>query len=92
MATASWDHTARLHDLDTGRTLKLTGAHQKGLYAVRFSGVETQLCGTVSSDHTCCLWDIDRCAECHVTATSPPLHRHVTATSLIPTCCLYRQH
>eukprot|EP00958_Prasinococcus_capsulatus_P007201 scaffold668_cov385-Prasinococcus_capsulatus_cf.AAC.6 len=59
VATASWDHTCKLYDLDDNRVEHTLVGHTQGLYAVAFSAQAPSVLGTVSSDQTCRLWDID---------------------------------
>jgi WD40 repeat protein len=57
LATASWDSTARLWDVVSGKLLVTLEGHTYGLNAVAFSPDGSRL-ATASADHTARLWDV----------------------------------
>lgn len=60
VASASWDKSCIIYDIERDTVLtKLQGHHKKGLYAAKFSKEHQNLVGTVSSDNTCRLWRLD---------------------------------
>ncbi|KAK3254856.1 hypothetical protein CYMTET_35944, partial [Cymbomonas tetramitiformis] len=46
-------------DVAEDRVVANLEGHDQGLYAVEFSYIQPNILGTVSSDHTCRLWNID---------------------------------
>ncbi len=59
VATASWDVTCVVYDLETRDVVStLEGKHEKGLYAVEFCPTNPNVIGTVSSDRTCQVWEV----------------------------------
>eukprot|EP00898_Chlorokybus_atmophyticus_P007886 jgi/Chlat1/8099/Chrsp75S07552 len=59
VATASWDHTCKVYDLNQDDVCLVLQGHSMGLYAARFAYGHPTLLGTVSSDQTCRLWSLD---------------------------------
>ena len=57
VATASWDETCQLYDLERMCVATTLRGHQGGLYAVEFSPLQPRLLGTASSDQTARIWD-----------------------------------
>ena len=56
LATASWDHTAKVWDVESGKELLTLRGHLSGVYGVAFSPDGKRL-ATASSDHTAKVWD-----------------------------------
>ena len=56
LLSGSFDHTARLWDVQTGETLRVLHGHTDAIYAVAFSPDGERLV-TGSDDHTLRLWD-----------------------------------
>lgn len=60
VASASWDRTCIIYDLERDAIMTtLKAQHRKGLYAAKFAKDHPNLVGTVSSDQTCRLWRLD---------------------------------
>ena len=60
VATASWDVTCKIFDVKKNQLITtLEGQHEKGLYAVEFSPLDANIIGTVSSDTTCQIWEVN---------------------------------
>ena len=60
VATASWDITCKIFDIKKNQLITtLEGQHEKGLYAVEFSPLDANIIGTVSSDTTCQIWEVN---------------------------------
>ncbi|MBA2307058.1 hypothetical protein H0W26_02910, partial [Candidatus Dependentiae bacterium] len=55
--TGSWDKTARLWDVTTGKQLHILEGHMKGVNSVAYSPDGTTLL-TGSEDNTTCVWDV----------------------------------
>jgi len=59
VASASWDKTCKLFDVDRKVTVgELSGVHDKGLYGVQFMKTNPEVLATVSSDHTAVIWNV----------------------------------
>jgi WD40 repeat protein len=58
LATASWDHTAKVWDVESGKELLTLRGHSNGVYGVAFSPDGKHL-ATASSDHTAKVWDVE---------------------------------
>src|ERR1700741_572357 len=56
LATASWDHTAKVWDVESGKELLALRGHSSGVYGVAFRPDGKRL-ATASSDHTAKVWD-----------------------------------
>ena len=57
VATASWDASCKLFDLERGAVVTTLKGHDEGLYAVAFSPVQANILGTAGADRTCRIWD-----------------------------------
>ena len=57
VATASWDETCQLYDLERMCVTTTLRGHEGGLYAVEFCPLQPRLLGTASSDQTGRIWD-----------------------------------
>lgn len=82
LATGSWDHSAKIWDVATGRALrKLEGGHSGYINSVEFSSDGRQLL-TASDDGTARLWDVDSGAPTNVVLLddSVPRARVLSAT------------
>ena len=78
--SASWDHRAKLRDVETGRELRVFRGHAEGLWSLALSPDGSRL-ATGSSDRTVRLWDA---ATGDLRETIPAHVREVAAVSFSP--------
>ena len=66
LVTSSFDQTARIWNVETGKHLNTFIGHQKNLIAVAFSPKGGKTIATTSWDRTVRLWDTETAESIHI--------------------------